>query len=358
MKTLRMPHRLEWDILESRRCPSLAYPGPEQPVERFDALAVTEHAVDLATVASGQASNVVFLGDSITQWFQQGAGASVWSSKIALLGAADLGVAGDTTNNVLWRVENGELAGQPKVAVLMIGTNNLGNGESVEQTVAGIKADIAAIHAISPNTEILLNGLFPRGLPTDLVRAEVLEVNAELSDLASSLGVVYSDPGAKLEMADGTIGPNFLTDLVHPNASGYEIWADGVIDTIQEMLSTATTNSPVTDATAPLSLEPATVAIPTTPVPVGPVSITPAKTTALGSTTATVSDITNPAQSPTPTLLNAPASVSSTPPVVKTATVPNTNVVQPVGVGHSVLLRIAQAASTAQNTDPSDDHLP
>jgi hypothetical protein len=112
MKTLRPTRRIEWDILESRRCPSLTvyFPAADQPVEHLDPQSVAEHAIDLAAVAAGQASNVVFLGDSITQFFQQKAGASVWSSQIAPLGAADLGVAGDTTNNLLWRLENGEPA--------------------------------------------------------------------------------------------------------------------------------------------------------------------------------------------------------------------------------------------------------
>jgi lysophospholipase L1-like esterase len=347
MKTLRPMRRIEWDILESRRCPSLTVPFPaaDQPVEHLDSSSVAEHAINLAAVAAGQASNVVFLGDSITQFFQQEAGASVWSSQIAPLGAADLGVAGDTTNNLLWRLENGELAGQPRVAVLLIGTYTLNVGESVAQTVAGIEADIAAIHSISPRTEILLNGIFPRGLPTDQHRPEGLEVNAELSNLASSLGVIFSDPGVNLLTADGSIEPNFLNDLIHPNASGYEIWANGIVDTIREMLSTTTT-APVATTTSPLASMTDTDAVAqASPPSIAPASLSKAPTI-------------SPTQGAASTLLDAPPSVSSTPSPVTLVADPGSNVVPSVSVGHTALLRVAQATSPAQQTsDPADDHL-
>jgi hypothetical protein len=222
----------------------------------------------------------------------------------------------------------------------MIGTNNLGYlGESVDQTVAGIEADIAAIHSISPGTEILLNGIFPRGLPTDQLRAEVLEVNAQLSNLAGSLGVIYSNPGASLVTADGSMAPNVLTDLLHPDASGYEIWANGDVDTIREMLSTTLTTSPV--ATSPDS---------DAVVQASPPSIVPASV----SKTPTIS----PAQGTASTLLDEVPSVSSTPSPVTHVADPSINVVPSVSVGHTSLLRVAQATPPAQQTsDPSDDHL-
>lgn len=244
LKTRRARPGLDCESLEGRRCLShlVALPAPSLPIERVDALAERAHSANLTAVAQGRASNVVFLGDSITQWFQSRAGAQVWKRSIAGLGAADEGVFGDSTNNVLWRVENGELAGQPRVVVLLIGTNNLNAGGTVAQTVAGIDDDIAAIHQVSPRTEVLLNGLFPRGRVTDPLRTEVNEVNAVLSAQASSLGVVYTDPGALLIESNGSIAPNFHSDLIHPDARGYEIWAEAIVPTIEAMLAESTAN--------------------------------------------------------------------------------------------------------------------
>jgi beta-glucosidase len=243
MKKRRARPNLECDILEGRRCLShlVAFPDASLPIERVDFMARKAHTADLKAVVQNRASNIVFLGDSITQWFQSKAGARVWKQSIAGLGAADAGVFGDSTNNVLWRVENGELAGQPRVAVLLIGTNNLHGGATVPQTVAGIDADIAAIHQASPRTEILLNGLFPRGRVTDHLRTEVIQVNAVLSAQAASLGVVYTDPGASLVQSSGSIALNFRSDLVHPNVHGYQIWANEIVPTIETMLAESIT---------------------------------------------------------------------------------------------------------------------
>jgi lysophospholipase L1-like esterase len=230
---------LECESLEGRRCLShvVVFPAASLPIQRVDAMAERAHTADLNAVVQGRASNVVFLGDSITQWFQSKAGARVWKRSIAPLGADDDGVFGDSTNNVLWRVENGELAGQPRVAVLLIGTNNLHGGATVAETVAGIDDDIAAIHQVSPGTQILLNGLFPRGRVTDPLRTDVEEVNAILSAQAPSLGVVYTDPGASMIQSNGSIAPDFHSDLIHPNAHGYEIWAEAIVPTIEAMLA-------------------------------------------------------------------------------------------------------------------------
>ena len=180
---IRLPRRrhLEWDILEGRRCPTVAGAAASvAPVERTDGYEVERHAEDLAQVASGQ-DRVVFLGDSITDWWGNGSGASVWSQQVAPLGAADFGVVADTAEDLLWRIDNGELAGKPKVAVVEIGTNDLGEGRSDDQTVASIQAVVRAIQTTSPTTQVVLMGLFPRGASaTDPLRLEIGDVNAQL----------------------------------------------------------------------------------------------------------------------------------------------------------------------------------
>ena len=142
----------------------------------------------------------------------------------------------DLTGGLLWRIANGELAGQPRIAVLLIGTNNLGVGESPEKTVAGVESDIAAIREASPSTQILLEGLLPRDRPSDPLRAEVQAVNAILGADASGLGVVFSDPGVSMIAPDGSIAADFHPDLVHPNTRGYAIWANAVVPLVEAML--------------------------------------------------------------------------------------------------------------------------
>jgi lysophospholipase L1-like esterase len=243
MKTRRSRRALSCEALEDRLCQSglSVIPDASEPIPRYDTLAEARHLECLAAVESGQASNVVFLGDSITQYFQSGAGAPIWSRRIAGMGAADFGVAGDTTNNLLWRVQNGELDGKPRLVVLTIGTNNINPniGESVDQTVAGIVAVIRGIQLVSPKTQILLNGIFPRGETTDPIRLEIGAINGQLQTIAPSLNVHFVNPGAGLLSPRGSVTQSTL-DLVHPNMLGYMRWAGGLMRPMRTMLNTST----------------------------------------------------------------------------------------------------------------------
>jgi N-acetylglucosamine-6-sulfatase len=111
-------------------------------------------------IAQAGGVDLLFLGDSITDGWR-GQGKSVWDKYWAPLKAANFGIGGDRTEHVIWRLRHGELEGiQPKLVVLMIGTNN---GESAEDVALGIKTIIADINERSPTSRILLLGIFPRG---------------------------------------------------------------------------------------------------------------------------------------------------------------------------------------------------
>src|SRR5205823_5263650 len=115
--------------------------------------------------------DVLFLGDSITDaWGGDGhdpraAGAAIFKEEFVPLKTANFGIGGDRTQHVLWRLQNGELEGiQPKVVMLMIGTNNSnGRDNTAEEIADGIKAIVKEVHKHSPRTKVLLLGIFPRG---------------------------------------------------------------------------------------------------------------------------------------------------------------------------------------------------
>jgi lysophospholipase L1-like esterase len=262
-------HRIDWDLLEARICPS-QYSIP--PVERTDVYSLIRHDQDLQQVATGHGGQVVFLGDSITDWWANGAGTTVWNQTMAPLGAADFGVVADQAENLLWRIENGELAGDPKVAVVEIGTNNLGFGHTVDYTVSAIEAVVNEIKALSPTTQVVLMGLFPRGSASDPLRAEVNQTNGDLATWAqSSSGVTFLDIDSALAGPGGSIASDFLPDQLHPNADGYAAWAEGLEGTILGLLGeapapvagttpTATTISPSTGTSAPATAATSTAA--------------------------------------------------------------------------------------------------
>jgi lysophospholipase L1-like esterase len=187
--------------------------------------------------------DVLFLGDSITDaWGGEGhnpkaSGTKMWKKFFEPLKAANFGIGGDRTQHVLWRISNGELEGiKPKVAVIMIGTNNTG-GDSAEQIAAGIKAIVHKIEELSPQTKILLLGVFPRGAKAGTkVREKITQINQDIAKLNDGKRVKYLDIGAKFTQEDGTLTKDIMPDYLHLSPRGYEIWAEAIAPTVRAML--------------------------------------------------------------------------------------------------------------------------
>lgn len=206
------------------------------------------HEERCSTAASGR-YDVVFIGDSITHLFEwepaSGRGFAVWRSEIAPLNALNLGFGWDRTQNVLWRLQNGQLAGQsPKVVVLLIGTNNLTGTENArtntpQEICHGVAAICDYIQSLSPQTALLILGLLPRSTPQDPLRTRVIEVNQLLAGLENPVAKrFYLNFGARYLRSDGTIPVELMDDLVHPTAAGYQIFADAVLPEIKRLLQT------------------------------------------------------------------------------------------------------------------------
>jgi lysophospholipase L1-like esterase len=187
--------------------------------------------------------DILFMGDSITD-FWRNRGSNVWNQYYAPRHAANFGISGDRTQHVLWRMNNGELDGiKPKVVVLMIGTNNTGKERNsdkirntVPETIAGVQAVVADIRARLPDSKILLLAIFPRGTLDDPQRAQVALINTVIAKLDDGSMVRYLDIDPKFIEADGTLPRSIMPDLLHPNAHGYQIWADAMNPTLDEMM--------------------------------------------------------------------------------------------------------------------------
>lgn len=188
-----------------------------------------DHAAKLAARIQ-----LVFDGDSITDGWQ-GKGNQLWQDRYAKLGAFDFGIAGDRTENLLWRLSQGQMNGiHPKLILLMIGTNNLGTNTD-EQIAEGIKAIIDRYRILCPDAVILLQGIFPRAQsPANPLRERIKEINKTISTYADGKRVVFLDFGDKFLEPDGTMGPEIMPDFLHPSAKGYQIWADAIQPVIDQ----------------------------------------------------------------------------------------------------------------------------
>ena len=178
--------------------------------------------------------DLIFDGDSITAGWK-GGGGGVWGHHYTKLNAFDFGNSGDTTNGVLWQVQNGQVDGlHPKLIVLLIGTNNLSHS-SEQQLAQGIKAVVEEYQKHCPDAAILLQGIFPRGeKPTEPVRAKIKSINEIISKYADGKKVIFLNFGDKLLEPDGSISKEIMPDFVHPSAKGYQIWADAIQPVIDQ----------------------------------------------------------------------------------------------------------------------------
>ena len=202
---------------------------------------VARHEGFLAEEKSGT-SDIVFIGDSITDGWRT-RGKEVWNKYYAPRHALNLGIGGDRTQHVLWRIEHGELDGlKPKVVVLMIGTNNTGKERdgsprnSTAEIIEGVTAVVKAIRAKLPESKLLLLAVFPRGTVDAPQRDQIKEINVAIAKLDDGRMIKYLDIGKVFLAGDGSIPKTIMPDLLHPNAEGYQLWADAMEPTLEAML--------------------------------------------------------------------------------------------------------------------------
>jgi beta-glucosidase len=181
---------------------------------------------------------VIFLGDSILSRFADGPGADVWRREIAPLGAADFAIAGSTTQNTLWQIDHDLLHGlSPRVVVLLVGTNNLGAGESPAEVAGGIAACLGAIQARQPHVRVLLLGILPRGDSSDAgMGALIGQTNTLLAGVAAQYHAAFLDAGPALLSPGGTISRTILGDSLHPTTEGYRILAGEIRSAVLALL--------------------------------------------------------------------------------------------------------------------------
>jgi lysophospholipase L1-like esterase len=228
--------------------PPAARPAP--PKERADVPAVKGNANDpnngflkrhegfLKDLEATQGKvGVLFVGDSITDGWRN-KGKQTFDQTYGTLNPLNIGIGGDRTQHVLWRLEHGEVEGiHPKVAVLMIGTNNLGS-DSNEEIVAGVTKIVHTLREKLPSTKVLLLAIFPRAAKAnDPNRARIKAINQQLEKLDDGGKTVkYLDIGPKFLADDGTLPKDIMPDALHPNEKGYQIWADAMAPTLAQMM--------------------------------------------------------------------------------------------------------------------------
>lgn len=204
-----------------------------------------KHQSNLEVAKKGDI-DVLFMGDSITDFWRNPdgayAGKPVLDKYFGHLKVANFGIAGDTTQGVLYRLQHGEGQGfSPKAVMLMIGTNNTGGGfggagNTAEEIAEGIGAVVLELQKDFPKAKILLLAVFPRSTPDDPVRATIDKINSIISMLHDGNRVYYMDIGSKFLDAEGNIPKDVMSDSLHPTTKGYEIWAEAVKEPLEKLM--------------------------------------------------------------------------------------------------------------------------
>jgi lysophospholipase L1-like esterase len=220
-------------------------PPADRAVPRIDQNSHTAHAQLLEKARSGRV-DVYFEGDSITRRW----GATDypellanWKQNFFGWNAGDFGWGADTTHNILWRLRNGELDGvNPKVIVLLAGTNNVGNtiGEAganakIEDVTSGIRAILDVMRTKAPTATIILTGIFPRNDNMAVVPI-IDEINRRIARVADGKAIRYLNINHLLADANGRLFDGMMGDKLHPTAKGYQVWADALKPSLTELL--------------------------------------------------------------------------------------------------------------------------
>jgi lysophospholipase L1-like esterase len=219
----------------------------DQAAPRTDKNSQIAHEQLLAKAKQGRI-DVYFEGDSITRRW----GAldypellDNWKRNFFGWNAADFGWGADRVENILWRLENGELDDvNPKVIVLLAGTNNVGNKvppEGIDSAATNVKKGLEAVVRVmqskAPQAIIVLMGIFPRN-DNMAVMPEIDRINANLAKMADGRKIRYLNINNKLADQDGKLHDGMLNDRdkLHPLLNGYQVWADALKPVFTELL--------------------------------------------------------------------------------------------------------------------------
>jgi beta-glucosidase len=182
-------------------------------------------------------ADLLFIGDSITHGWEN-TGKEIWDAYYAKRNAVNMGFSGDRTQHVLWRLDHSNFENiSPKLAVVMIGTNNSnGNDNTAEEIADGIIAICHRLRTSLPKTKILLLAIFPRNPKPSPQRQKNTEASLLASRIADGKIIYYLDINSSFLTDDGLLSKNIMPDYLHPNKAGYKIWAETMEPKIAKLM--------------------------------------------------------------------------------------------------------------------------
>jgi lysophospholipase L1-like esterase len=218
----------------------------------------------LVAKAKAGGIDLYLLGDSITRRWgctdpQWSAMYANWKQNFFGWNAGNFGWGADAIQNILWRIQNGELDDvNPKVIVILAGTNNVGtkpgDDKKVADIVGGLSAIVSTCREKAPQAKIILTAIFPRN-DSMAVWPEIQQINGELAKLADDKTIFYLNVNDKLANADGVLFDGMTVDRLHPTVKGYQVWADGLQPILTKLLGPRADTDHAPPATGDTSIQ-------------------------------------------------------------------------------------------------------
>ncbi len=183
-------------------------------------------------------ANALWIGDSIVEKFEK-PGKPVWDKYYACRDAVNLGISGDRTEHVLWRLDHVNIESvSPKLAIVMIGQNN-GGSNTAEEIAEGVSAVVMKLRQKLPDMKILLLAIFFRGEKPNDEQIKLAKTNDIVSEMADGQHIFYLNINKIFLQPDGTIMKSLMPDFEHPNEQGCRAWAEAIEPKVAELLGEA-----------------------------------------------------------------------------------------------------------------------
>jgi lysophospholipase L1-like esterase len=204
------------------------------PVARTNASWIQRHELMNRQAQKGHI-DLIYVGDSIVEHYNK-QGKEVWAHYYADRNALNLGISGDRTEHVIWRLDHGNIEGiTPKLAIVMIGQNN-GGHNTAKEIAEGVTAVVQRLRAKLPGTKILLLAIFQRREKPTPERAVLDKANEIVSKLADGKTVYYMDINHIYVQPDGSIPKSLMYDFEHPTPLGHKVWAEAIESKVAELM--------------------------------------------------------------------------------------------------------------------------
>ena len=260
-----MAHALAWTMLAAMLTQAAVHPAAraDRPSARTDPNSLRAHAELVEKARTGRI-DVYFVGDSITRrWgaLDYPALLANWRANFFGWNAANFGWGADRVENMLWRLEHGELDGvDPKVIVILAGTNNVGTqpggADKIADITRGLRALVRLCRRKAPRATIVVTAIFPRN-DNLAVLPEIEQINAHLAALADGTRIRFLNVNERLADKDGRLFEGMSADNLHPTLKAYQIWADALKPIFTELLGPPAANDLAPAATGdPVSRKP------------------------------------------------------------------------------------------------------